>query len=180
MSSAAVNSLDRIGRPFPGFFVWNNLFIPAAGESHWTGVSSGLEYRSWLLAVDDKPVTDSYGLEAELRDRRAGEPVRYQLEREGQRYSIEAPLMKMDPRAWGSVLGIYIFDAPDNHIGPGNIIAFNDGAGVAVEGNPSTGNVILHFDNLRWMRPIITRKPNQHIFKLADVIWVSKFEIPLT
>ena len=25
-------SLDRVGQTFPGFFVWENLFIPAVGE----------------------------------------------------------------------------------------------------------------------------------------------------
>ena len=48
----AVNTVARVGQPFPGFFVWENLFVPAVGEPDWTGVESGLRYHSWLIAVN--------------------------------------------------------------------------------------------------------------------------------
>lgn len=106
-----VNASGRIGKLFPGFFVWDNGFVPAVGESYWTGASAGLQYHSWLVEADGQPVHDQRKLTEILAERRAGDPVRYTLAKDGRRYTIEADLMHMDGRAWVSVLGIYVFNA---------------------------------------------------------------------
>ena len=50
------NSLLWINRPFPGFFVWPNLFVPAVGGPDWTGYTAGVPYESRLTTVDDEPL----------------------------------------------------------------------------------------------------------------------------
>lgn len=106
-----IGAVGRIGKPFPGFFMWNNGFVPAVGESYWSGASSGLEYYSWLVQADGQSIHDQRGLEAAIAGRSPGEPVRYLLEKDGRSYSVVADLMRLDARAWISVLGIYVFDA---------------------------------------------------------------------
>jgi signal transduction histidine kinase len=49
------NSLLWINRPFPGFFVWENLFVPAVGGPGWTGYEAQIPYQSRLVAIDGKP-----------------------------------------------------------------------------------------------------------------------------
>jgi signal transduction histidine kinase len=107
----AINSAGRIGKPFPGFFVWENLFVPAVGESWWTGVASGLRYHSWVLAVEGQEVGNAREFNALLKGHSADEPVEYRLQKDGRDYTITTRLMAMDFRAWVSVLGIYLFDA---------------------------------------------------------------------
>ncbi len=86
-----VNALARIGEPFPGFFVWENLFVPAVGEPDWTGVAAGLRYHSWLIAADGAPVASAAELNALLEGRTAGEPVTYLLEKDGEAISPGSP-----------------------------------------------------------------------------------------
>ncbi len=53
------NSLLWINRPFPGFFLGQNLFVPAVGDIDWTGYEAGVPYQSRLLTVDGEPVTSA-------------------------------------------------------------------------------------------------------------------------
>lgn len=50
------NSLLWINRPFPGFFVWENLFVPAVGGPGWTGYEARVPYQSRLISVNGEPV----------------------------------------------------------------------------------------------------------------------------
>lgn len=106
-----VNSFERIGKPFPGFFVWENLFVPAVGEPSWTGISSGLHYHSWLLSADGRPLGNAHDLAEALRGKKPGETVGYVFEKGGQKYNAIIPVMTMDARVWASGLGIYLIEA---------------------------------------------------------------------
>jgi two-component system NtrC family sensor kinase len=106
-----VNAVTRIGQAFPGFFLWENLFVPAVGEPSWTGVRSGLRYQSWLVEVDSRPVGDAHDVKAALAGRRAGDEVTYSFEKNGERYSARIAMMTLSARVWVSVLGIYVLDA---------------------------------------------------------------------
>ncbi|MFT4569290.1 MAG: signal transduction histidine kinase [Hyphomicrobiaceae bacterium] len=107
----AITSLGRLGAPFPGFFVWENLFVPAVGGPTWTGVASGLEYHSWLVEADGTTLANIEDLQSVLNDRGAGEKVLYRAERKGHSYEIAVPLMRLDLPAYAVSLGIYLFDA---------------------------------------------------------------------
>lgn len=111
----SLHAVGRIGQPFPGFFIWDNGFVPAVGESSWSGSRSGLRYHSWLLEVDGQPINDQIGnqasVEKALAGKRVGAPVSYTLVKNGRRYTIDVPVMRMNLRAWIAVDGIYVFDA---------------------------------------------------------------------
>ena len=106
-----VNAISRVGQVFPGFFLWENLFVPAVGEPSWTGVQSGLRYQSWLVAVEGRPVADAREVAGLIADRATGEEITYTFEKRDQRYETRIPTMTLTPRAWASVLGIYVLDA---------------------------------------------------------------------
>lgn len=111
VGTCAVNAVARLGKPFPGFLLWENLFVPAVGDPSWTGVKTGLRYQSWLLEVDGETVARAREAAAELAGKRPGETARYTLDKNGERYAIDTPIMTLAPRAWASVYGIYLFDA---------------------------------------------------------------------
>lgn len=105
------NAAARLNEPFPGFFLWRNLFVPAVGDSSWTGVESGLRYHSWLLEVDGQAVDTPADVDAVLLDRTPGERVQYRLTKDGNGYVIETEIMRLDAAAWFSVIGIYTLNA---------------------------------------------------------------------
>ncbi len=105
------NSLADVGRSFPGFFVWENLFVPAVGEPSWTGSASGLEYHSWLIAADGRQLETIDDLHSVLAGKEAGDVVTYEAERQGARYTVSVPLMTFDPGAYLTSTGIFLFDA---------------------------------------------------------------------
>ena len=57
--ACALNSLRWINRPFPGFFLWENLFVPAVGDTDWSGYEAGLPYQSRLIAVNGHEVSSA-------------------------------------------------------------------------------------------------------------------------
>ena len=54
----SLHAVGRIGQPFPGFFIWDNGFVPAVGQSSWSGARSGLRYHSWLCLLYTSDAAD--------------------------------------------------------------------------------------------------------------------------
>ncbi|HYC00306.1 MAG TPA: ATP-binding protein [Candidatus Limnocylindrales bacterium] len=106
-----ISSIQRIGAPYPGFFVWENLFVPAVGLPSWPGAASGLEYHSWLLAADGRPLRTSADLDAILATKRVGETVAYEAERGGERYVVRVPVSAFGFESWAVSTGVYFFDS---------------------------------------------------------------------
>lgn len=111
VSICGFNSVRSIGRPFPGFFVWENLFVPAIGSSSWTGVKSGLLYHSWLLSADGQLLANATDLSRVLAGKKPGDVVVYEAERAGQRYRAAVPVAVFGLREYAESTGIYLFDA---------------------------------------------------------------------
>ena len=106
-----LNGLSRIGETFPGFLLWDNLYVAAVGEPSWTGVTSGVRYQSWLTDVDGRRVTRADDVSEALRNRKPGEPLSYTFARDAVSERISVPLMKLGARAWTAVFGIYLLNA---------------------------------------------------------------------
>lgn len=111
VSICGFNSVSGIGKPFPGFFVWENLFVPAIGASSWSGVESGLRYHSWLISADGIAVGTAADLERVLAGKQAGDVVRYEAEHDGERYTVDVPIETFTPRDYLQSTGIYFFDS---------------------------------------------------------------------
>jgi signal transduction histidine kinase len=71
------NSLLWINRPFPGFFLWENLFVPAVGNIDWTGYEAGVPHQSRLLTVNGKHYGSASQVYRAVRKLPVGTPVTY-------------------------------------------------------------------------------------------------------
>ena len=111
VSVCGFNSVRGIGAPFPGFFVWENLFVPAIGASSWSGVRSGLPYHSWLLSADGVVLHDAGDLERVLEGKKEGENVLYEVEHHGERSVVSVPVETFTPGHYVESTGIFLFDA---------------------------------------------------------------------
>ncbi|MFN2377459.1 MAG: sensor histidine kinase [Candidatus Binatia bacterium] len=111
VSVCGFNSLQGIGRPFPGFFVWENLFVPAIGASSWSGVRSGLPYHCWLLSADGTRLENAADLEEVLSAKLPGDRVHYVVEKGGRRWAVDVPVERFTLRHYLESTGIFLFDA---------------------------------------------------------------------
>jgi signal transduction histidine kinase len=111
VSVCGVNSVRGIGEPFPGFFVWENLFVPAIGAPSWSGAEAGLPYHSWLLSADGVALGDAADLEQVLAAKRPGDVVRYEAELGGEVHTVDVPVEVFGLRHYAESTGIYLFDA---------------------------------------------------------------------
>ena len=111
MLACTFNAVARVGRVHPGFFLWQNGFVPAIGVIDDDAARAGLRYHSRLVAVDGRPVADRAAVESLVRAQPIGTVFRYTLEKDGASYDVHlrsAPL-----RVWPFVLtlGNYLVNA---------------------------------------------------------------------
>jgi signal transduction histidine kinase len=108
--TCAFNSLLWVNRPFPGFFLWPNLFVPAVGGPDWTAYSAGVPYESWLVAVDGEPVVSANEVYRSVRRQPVGAPITYTF-RDGDTgvdSTLTFPSMRLRFGAYLWSLGSYI------------------------------------------------------------------------
>jgi len=104
------NSLLWLNRPFPGFFVWPNLFVPAVGAPDWTGYVAGVPYESRLTEVDEEPVQSAEDVYRLIRYEGPEEDLTYTFESPdgGAQVQLTVPTMRLgvDDYLWS--LGTYL------------------------------------------------------------------------
>jgi signal transduction histidine kinase len=105
----AVNSLRWIDRPFPGFFVWDNLFVPAVGDTDWTGYEAGVPYHGRVLAVDGTPLASAAALYERAAAVPLGTPLTYAFQPpRGAPRQVRIPTMRFSPADYFWTLGNYL------------------------------------------------------------------------
>lgn len=104
------NSLLWINRPFPGFFVWPNLFVPAVGGPDWSGYVAGVPYESRLTAIDEEPVATANDLYAAARHEGAEEDLIYTFQSPdtGATVELTVPTMRLGVVDYLWSLGSYL------------------------------------------------------------------------
>jgi signal transduction histidine kinase len=106
-----VEAVARIGHPFPGFFVWENGFVPAVGLPSWSGAASGLDYHSWIESVDGRPFASVDDIDAAVRANPAGSPVRYGERRGDATREVTVPTEVFGAGHFAVSTGVFLFDA---------------------------------------------------------------------
>jgi signal transduction histidine kinase len=104
------NSLLWINRPFPGFFVWSNLFVPAVGGPDWTGYVAGVPYESRLTAIDYDHVQTATDVYVAARHEGAEEELIYTFESpdSGELIELTVPTMRLGVIDYLWSLGSYL------------------------------------------------------------------------
>ncbi|TMA37747.1 MAG: GAF domain-containing protein [Deltaproteobacteria bacterium] len=106
-AAAVVGSLASVGRTFPGFVVWDNLFVVPLGRPNWTGIAADVPFRARVKSVDGRTVTSRRDLEALVGTTPAGTPHEYVFERPGEREHHTIPSMVFTPWDYLATLGVY-------------------------------------------------------------------------
>jgi signal transduction histidine kinase len=81
----------QIGRPWPGFAVWDNLVAPAIGSASWPGVRAGIPFRRVVVRVDGQPVANADALRRRVRAVPVGTPLTYTFARGGRTTRVTVP-----------------------------------------------------------------------------------------
>jgi hypothetical protein len=98
-----------INRPFPGFFVHENLTVAPYFIPSWTGTGSGLQSLDRLVTVDDRPLNNRAELYEVARRAPMGTPIHYQITRGGRSIIYTIPTMNFTLRDWLLSFGLYVF-----------------------------------------------------------------------
>jgi signal transduction histidine kinase len=105
----ALSSLRWWERPFPGFFLWANRFVPAVGDNDWTGYQAEVPYQSRLVSVDGAPVVDADQVYQRAAEVPIGTPLRYGFRtRDGREVALAVPTMRLDAVEYLLTLGNYL------------------------------------------------------------------------
>ena len=108
--TAVVGSLAHVGRPFPGFVVWDNLVVVALGRAEWTGLRAQVPFRAHVVRVDGQAVASRGALYDIVRSAPPGTVHSYVFE--GPRGREERRVAAMTFTAWdyGATLGVYVLN----------------------------------------------------------------------
>jgi signal transduction histidine kinase len=111
MLACTFNAVARIGQVHPGFFLWQNGFVPAIGVIDDAAAHAGLRYQSRLVAVDGRPVADRAAVEALVRTHPVGTTFRYTLAKDGATYDIDLRSTRLGVWTFALTLGNYLLNA---------------------------------------------------------------------
>ena len=106
-ATAVVGSLAAVGRTFPGFIVWDNLFVVPLGRPSWTGIAAGVPFRGRVKSVDGQAVTSRADVERLVGAVPAGTPHEFVFERPGRRERRTVESMVFTARDYVATLGVY-------------------------------------------------------------------------
>jgi signal transduction histidine kinase len=106
-----VNSLIQgfrsIGKPFPGFLLYNNLLVSQVTLPSWSQRGkSGLESYDQIIKVDGREVSRSYAAYDIVAEKPIGTPITYLLSRDSDLIEATLPSMKFTISDYLQVFGI--------------------------------------------------------------------------
>ena len=102
-------SLALVGRPFPGFLVWDNGALVAFNAPGWTGPAAGLPLNGGVVTrVDGQPFAGGRALLAYAAGILPPAAIRYEIETtEGVR-GYDVPTMRLSRGDWALTFGNYL------------------------------------------------------------------------
>lgn len=106
--STLVSSLSWINRPFPGFFVHENLTVGPYFLPGWSGGAAGIKSLDRVLSVDGYELSSRRELYELVKSRRDGTRFLYQVKREGRVLDLPILSMKLAFHDWFLSFGVYI------------------------------------------------------------------------
>ena len=109
VSATLLVSLQWIHKPFPGFFVHENLTVGPYFLPHWSGASAGLKSLDLVLSINGAPVSDRSSVYQLIHDSPSGTPFRYKIARGSKILELTIPSLMFLPQDWWLSFAVYIF-----------------------------------------------------------------------
>ncbi len=107
--TCGANSLRWLNRPFPGFFLWENRFMPALADTDWTGYQAHLPFPARVVSVDGTAVQTATQVYERAASVEVGTPLRYTLQRtNGTQVEVSVPTMRLSLPEYLWTLGTYL------------------------------------------------------------------------
>lgn len=105
-------SLDLVGRSFPGFLVWDNGALVAFHASGWTGPAAALPLNGGVVVeVDGAPFAGGRALLAHAAERPVGETIQYAIATGTDRRIFAVPTMILSRGDFAKTFGNYLVAA---------------------------------------------------------------------
>jgi signal transduction histidine kinase len=106
--STLVSSVSWINRPFPGFFVHENLTVGPYFLPGWSGGAAGIRSLDRILSINSRELKSRHELYELVKGRPAGDLFHYRVERQGQVVALTVASMKLAFHDWFLSFGVYI------------------------------------------------------------------------
>jgi signal transduction histidine kinase len=109
VSGTVLSSLQWIHKPFPGFFLHENLTVGPYSLPHWSGGVSGLQSLDLIIKIDDNPVGGRAELYERVRNLPVGTALTYTIGRRSHTVELTIPNMMFTWQDWFLSFGVYVF-----------------------------------------------------------------------
>ena len=103
-----VASFHWIDKPFPGFFLYENLTVGPYFLPNWSGAVSGVRALDYIVAVNGRSLRDRRQLYDLVKREPAGSSFHYQLMRDSKLIEISVPSMPLSIHDWFLSFGVYV------------------------------------------------------------------------
>ena len=108
----AADSLRLVGRPFPGFLVWDNGTLVALHTAEWTGPRAGLPLNGGrVVAVDGAPFAGGRALLERVAAAGPGALHELRVRSRGEERSVRVASMRFGWGDWFATFGNYLFNS---------------------------------------------------------------------
>jgi signal transduction histidine kinase len=104
-----ISSAQWLQKPFPGFFLHENLTVGPYFLPHWTGMGGGLKTLDRVMSVEGRQLQHPHDLYELTRREPPGSKFRYQIRRGGEIIGLTLPSMIFTFHDWFLTFGIYLF-----------------------------------------------------------------------
>ncbi|MFQ5851604.1 MAG: ATP-binding protein [Candidatus Binatia bacterium] len=108
VTATLTSSFQWMNRPFPGFFLYQNLAVGPDFLPQWSGGKEGLRFLDRVVALEGRPVNRRQEIYELVRGFPLNFPFHYTIERAGRQISIAIPSMKFTFLDWLLTYGIYL------------------------------------------------------------------------
>ncbi len=103
-----VSSVQWIHKPFPGFFLYENLIVGPYFLPRWSGSAAGLRSLDRVVAIEGRPLQQRGELYDLIKSSPSGSNFRYRVIRDAQTLDITIPSMTLSFHDWFLSFGIYV------------------------------------------------------------------------
>ena len=103
-----VSSFQWISKPFPGFFLHENLTVGPYFLPGWSGGPAGVRALDRVVAVDGRPLRERGELYGLVKSAPPGSSFRYRITRDSRTLELAVPSMTLTLHDWFLSFGVYV------------------------------------------------------------------------